>query len=73
MGATLNSSVYSPAVDPISEEYHVGTEVSLLGLSLLLAGFGLGPLLWAPLSEIYGRKYAGALHTFRKKAQYVSH
>ena len=37
---------YSPAIDQISEQFHVGTEVSLLGLSVLLAGFGLGPLFW---------------------------
>lgn len=36
----------------------MGTEVSLLGLSVLLCGFGLGPLIWAPLSEVYGRKPA---------------
>lgn len=30
----------------------------MLGVSLLLFGFGLGPLLWAPLSELYGRKPA---------------
>lgn len=58
MGATFASSAYSPTVDAIAQEYGVGTEVSLLGLSLLLAGFGTGPLLWAPLSEVYGRKPA---------------
>ena len=58
MGATFASSVYSPAVHQIAAEYHVGTEVTLLGLSLLLVGFGLGPLIWAPLSEVYGRKPA---------------
>ena len=71
MGATLNSSVYSPAINPISQEYHVGTEVSLLGLSLLLAGFGLGPLLWAPLSEIYGRKYAGRLFKYQNRTRHL--
>ena len=58
MGATFASSVYSPAVGVVAKDYNVGTEVSLLGLSLLLAGFGTGPLLWAPLSEVYGRKPA---------------
>ncbi|PSS23314.1 hypothetical protein M430DRAFT_136118 [Amorphotheca resinae ATCC 22711] len=58
MGSTWASSVYSPAVNQISSQYHVGTEVSLLGLTFLLLGFGLGPLLWAPLSEVYGRKPA---------------
>jgi hypothetical protein len=52
MGVTWASSVYSPAVTQISEEYAVGEEVGLLGLSFLLMGFALGPLLWAPLSEV---------------------
>lgn len=58
MGATWASSVYSPGINQIAKQFHVGTEVSLLGLTLLLFGFGLGPLLWAPLSEVYGRKPA---------------
>lgn len=58
MGSTWASSIFSPAVNPVSQEFGVGTEVSLLGISLLLFGFGLGPLLWAPLSEVYGRKAA---------------
>ncbi|KAH7371780.1 major facilitator superfamily domain-containing protein [Cadophora sp. MPI-SDFR-AT-0126] len=58
MGSTWASSVYSPAVNQISEEYGVTEEVGTLGVSFLLMGFGLGPLLWAPLSEVYGRKPA---------------
>lgn len=58
MGATFASSVYSPAVNQIAGDYNVGSEVSLLGVSLLLFGFGVGPLIWAPLSEVYGRKPA---------------
>ena len=45
-GSTWASSVYSPAIDQISEQFHVSTEVSLLGLSVLLVGFGIGPLIW---------------------------
>lgn len=52
MGSTWASSVYSPAVNQIAEEFHVSSEVSLLGLSFLLAGFGIGPMIWAPLSEV---------------------
>ena len=58
MGSTMASSIYSPTVDIIADEFGVGSETSLLGISLLLLGFGLGPLLWAPVSEIYGRKVA---------------
>ncbi|KAF2089566.1 putative MSF drug transporter, partial [Saccharata proteae CBS 121410] len=58
MGATWASSIYSPAVSRIEEEFNVGETVATLGTSLLLFGFGVGPLLWAPLSEVYGRKMA---------------
>lgn len=30
--------------------------MSLLGLSLFLIGFGVGPIFWAPMSEVVGRK-----------------
>ena len=57
-GSTFASSVYSAGIRQVAEDFHVGTEVSSLGISLLLFGFGTGPLLWAPLSEVYGRKTA---------------
>ncbi|KAJ5279865.1 MFS multidrug transporter [Penicillium angulare] len=58
MGATWASSIYSTGTDEIAKEFGVSTEVSTLGTSLLLFGLGLGPLIWAPLSEVYGRKPA---------------
>ena len=58
MGSTWASSVYSPAVNQIARQFDVSPEVSLLGISVLLVGFGLGPLIWAPLSEVFGRKIA---------------
>ncbi|KAH8693177.1 putative MFS multidrug transporter [Talaromyces proteolyticus] len=58
MGATWASAVYSPGISQISHDFNVGKEVSLLGVTFLLLGFGFGPLIWAPLSEIYGRKAA---------------
>jgi Arabinose efflux permease len=56
MGA--NDISYSTGQKQISNEFGVSTEVSTLGTSLLLFGLGLGPLVWAPLSEVYGRKPA---------------
>src|SRR5271170_632855 len=58
MGSTWASSVFSPGIGQIAEQFNVSTEVATLGLALLLLGFGVGPLLWAPLSEVYGRKTA---------------
>ncbi|KAL5357023.1 major facilitator superfamily domain-containing protein [Aspergillus floccosus] len=58
MGATWASSIFSTGTQQVSNQYHVGEEVGTLGTTLLLLGFGLGPLVWAPLSEVYGRKPA---------------
>lgn len=64
MGATLASSIYSPAVRPIEQEFGASHEVALLGLALLLLGFAFGPLLWGPVSEVYGRKPGALLPYF---------
>ncbi|KAE8451640.1 hypothetical protein EG329_003097 [Mollisiaceae sp. DMI_Dod_QoI] len=57
-GAQWASSVYSAAISPIAQEFGIGTTVSVLGLSLFLFGIGIGPTIWAPVSEAYGRKIA---------------
>lgn len=58
MTATWASSAYSAGTRQIAQEFHVGNQVAVLGTTLFLFGFGLGPLLWAPLSEVYGRRLA---------------
>ncbi|CAP93140.1 Pc16g04700 [Penicillium rubens Wisconsin 54-1255] len=50
--------IYSTGQIQISQEFGISNEVATLGTSLLLFGLGLGPLIWAPLSELYGRKTA---------------
>jgi DHA1 family multidrug resistance protein-like MFS transporter len=58
MSATWASSAYSAGTQQVAREFHVGNQVAVLGTTLFLFGFGLGPLLWAPLSEVYGRRIA---------------
>ena len=58
MSATWASSAYSAGTRQIAAEFNVGNQVAVLGTTLFLFGFGLGPLLWAPLSEVYGRRLA---------------
>lgn len=58
MTATWASSSYSAGSQQIAEQFAVSQEVAILGTTLFLLGFGLGPLLWAPLSEVYGRRLA---------------
>ncbi|KAK3904450.1 major facilitator superfamily domain-containing protein [Staphylotrichum tortipilum] len=58
MTATWASSCYAAGTAQVEEEFGVGSQVAVLGTSLFLVGFGIGPLLWAPLSEVYGRRVA---------------
>ena len=39
----------------MSKELHLSQTIAILGVSLYVLGFGLGPLLFAPLGELYGR------------------
>ncbi|RDW84883.1 hypothetical protein BP6252_02473 [Coleophoma cylindrospora] len=49
------SSVFSTATAATALEFHVSEEVMILGVSLYVFGFALGPLIWGPMSERYGR------------------
>lgn len=53
---TMLSSVWSYCEPEIIKEFHVGREVGVLGISLIMFGLGVGPMLLSPLSEFYGRK-----------------
>jgi multidrug resistance protein len=50
------SSAYSGGINQILLEFHTSPEIATLGISLFVLGFAIGPLLWAPLSELYGRQ-----------------
>ncbi|KZT11514.1 MFS general substrate transporter [Laetiporus sulphureus 93-53] len=54
--AAFCSSAYSGGITYTVKELHVSKEVALLGVSLYVLGFFVGPLFWAPLSEMYGRR-----------------
>ncbi|KAF3220416.1 hypothetical protein TWF106_006742 [Orbilia oligospora] len=50
------SSAYSGGMQQIREEFNCSNIVAILGISLFVLGFTIGPLLWAPMSEMYGRQ-----------------
>lgn len=56
ISAAYGSSSLAGGLPLINEKYHVSTEVSTLTVSLMVVGFLVGPLLWAPLSEQIGRR-----------------
>ncbi|KAK6437531.1 hypothetical protein LTR95_006273 [Oleoguttula sp. CCFEE 5521] len=53
---TFASSVFSAGTVPAAEEFHTSREVMLLPTTLFVLGFAFGPILWGPMSELYGRK-----------------
>ncbi|CBX92767.1 similar to MFS multidrug transporter [Plenodomus lingam JN3] len=50
------SSAFSGGIQQVMVEFGVSQIVVTLGVSLFVLGFALGPLLWAPFSELYGRQ-----------------
>ena len=56
LSASLGSSIISPAEDAIMAYTHISSEVAVLPISFYILGFAFGPLLWAPISEVWGRK-----------------
>ena len=47
------STAYSGGIAEIIMYFHVSTIVAILGVSLFVFGFAIGPLLWAPLSGMF--------------------
>ncbi|KAJ5188024.1 Major facilitator superfamily domain general substrate transporter [Penicillium cf. griseofulvum] len=57
MNSTIGSSICSNAIPQIAEEFDITNETALvLPISIFLIGYILGPLLWGPSSEYFGRK-----------------
>ncbi|EPE06004.1 fluconazole resistance protein 1 [Ophiostoma piceae UAMH 11346] len=50
------STAYSGGLSEIMSTFHISSEVAIIGISLFVVGFAIGPLLWAPSSEFFGRQ-----------------
>ncbi|KAI5370154.1 putative major facilitator superfamily, MFS transporter superfamily [Septoria linicola] len=59
----FNSAVITADLTGPSETFGVSEQVSLLTITLFVLGFGVGPMAFAPMSEILGRRvmYASTL------------
>ena len=67
------SSAFSGGANEVLMTFHTSQEIFTLGISLFVLGFAIGPLLWAPLSELFGRQILyittyGALTAFNAGA-----
>jgi len=54
--AQFGASMMSPNVEAVAQEFHVGREVTLLVFGIYVLGNMVGPIIFAPLSEVSGRK-----------------
>ncbi|KAF2002849.1 benomyl/methotrexate resistance protein [Amniculicola lignicola CBS 123094] len=48
----IGSAIYAAGILDVMETFHVSQVAATLGLTLYVAGYGLGPMVWAPMSEI---------------------
>lgn len=55
---SLGSSIVTPAETLIAADLGMSHEETVLLLALFVLGFALGPMLWAPVSEAYGRRWS---------------
>ncbi|CAI4494900.1 CDG_1a_G0021350.mRNA.1.CDS.1 [Saccharomyces cerevisiae] len=52
------SACISGGLGTVEKKFHVGMEAAILSCSLMVIGFSLGPLIWSPVSDLYGRRVA---------------
>lgn len=62
--SAFTSSIFSAGTRAIAAEFNVSSEVGILGVSFYVLGFAFGPTLWAPLSELRGRRLPIVLSMF---------
>lgn len=48
----MGSAIYAPSISGVEEEFGVSITVASLGLALYVLAYGIGPLIFSPISEI---------------------
>jgi len=62
IAAAIVSSMMAPALPDIKAQFHISSETEVaLTLSIFLLSFAISPLVCAPLSEMFGRKWVSTL------------
>ncbi|KAB8242168.1 Alpha/Beta hydrolase protein [Aspergillus flavus] len=51
------SAIFATASEGVMKEFGFGKEVAALGTTLYVLGFSAGPTIWAPASELIGRRW----------------
>lgn len=55
----MASAIYTPGIEEIMSEFNVGSVTATLPLTTFVIGYGIGPLIFSPMSEnsAFGRTY----------------
>lgn len=53
---SMGLAMFSASLNQIMEQYHIGWTPATLGTTLFVFGFASGPVIWGPLSELFGRR-----------------
>ncbi|KAF9459570.1 MFS general substrate transporter [Collybia nuda] len=53
---SFGSSSYTGGMQDTMRDLHISDDVAILGISLYVLGFALGPLVFAPMGEMFGRR-----------------
>lgn len=54
----MASTMVAPALDTISDDFDIDSEIEqFMVMSIFLLAFAIGPFLWGPLSEVFGRAH----------------
>lgn len=56
LAIAMGSAMFAAGTQELMFQFHIGSVVATLGTSLFVFGFASGPIIWGPLSELYGRK-----------------
>jgi hypothetical protein len=57
LAGSAGSAIIAPGESAIAAEYGISHQLTIFAISLYVTGFILGPSIWAPISELYGRRY----------------
>ena len=61
---SFTSAVFSAAISGFSKEFNTSSEIGSLGVTLYVLGFAAGPTIWAPGSELIGRRWPLSIGLF---------
>ncbi|OBT63067.1 hypothetical protein VE03_07432 [Pseudogymnoascus sp. 23342-1-I1] len=55
--SSFDSAIFAAGTAGAAQEFGISTETGILGTTLYVLGFASGPLIWAPASEVMGRRW----------------